>query len=129
MIPCVSYDGDAFSFLLRVTEEPTRFCTAYNLVLYFALFIFLVALVETGADVATVNALERVDNSCLVSANQLGQLKVWDLRCGLEKPQQRLLRCVYFKIPITSSDGGVRKRGIFDALNANPFNLIFSTFP
>uniref|UniRef100_A0A183AMX6 WD_REPEATS_REGION domain-containing protein n=1 Tax=Echinostoma caproni TaxID=27848 RepID=A0A183AMX6_9TREM len=49
-------------------------------------------LVETGADVASVNALERVDNSCLVSANQLGQLKVWDLRCGLQKPQQRLLR-------------------------------------
>ncbi|TPP58052.1 Nuclear pore complex protein Nup43, partial [Fasciola gigantica] len=53
------------------------------------------ALVETGADVASVNALERVDNSCLVSANQLGQLKVWDLRCGLQKPQQRLLRYVY----------------------------------
>ncbi|KAF7246566.1 Nuclear pore complex protein Nup43 [Paragonimus skrjabini miyazakii] len=50
------------------------------------------AVIEAGADIASVNALERVDLSLLTSVNQLGQLKVWDLRCGLDKPQQRLLR-------------------------------------
>ncbi|OON15749.1 hypothetical protein X801_08444, partial [Opisthorchis viverrini] len=48
---------------------------------------------QTGADIASVNALERVDASSLAGVNQLGQLKVWDLRCGLDKPQQRLIRC------------------------------------
>ncbi|KAG5442658.1 Nucleoporin Nup43 [Clonorchis sinensis] len=47
---------------------------------------------QTGADIASVNALERVDASSLAGVNQLGQLKVWDLRCGLDKPQQRLIR-------------------------------------
>ncbi|CAL8073127.1 unnamed protein product [Calicophoron daubneyi] len=50
------------------------------------------AVIQTGTDITTVNALEHVDNSTLASVNQLGQLKVWDLRCGLGKPQQRLLR-------------------------------------
>ncbi|CAH8511345.1 unnamed protein product [Dicrocoelium dendriticum] len=50
------------------------------------------AIVQTGADITSVNALERVDASTLASVNQLGQLKVWDLRCGLAQPQQRILR-------------------------------------
>ncbi|CAH8586420.1 unnamed protein product [Schistosoma turkestanicum] len=50
------------------------------------------AILTSGADITTVNALERVDNSTLASVNQLGQLKLWDLRTGLHKPQRRLLR-------------------------------------
>ncbi|VDN97566.1 unnamed protein product [Rodentolepis nana] len=33
-----------------------------------------------GHDLSTINALEPLDPSCLVSANQLGQLNIWDLR-------------------------------------------------
>ncbi|RTG89798.1 nuclear pore complex protein Nup43 [Schistosoma bovis] len=50
------------------------------------------AILTSGADISTINALERVDNSTLASVNQLGQLKLWDLRTGLNKPQRRLLR-------------------------------------
>ncbi|KAK4474945.1 hypothetical protein MN116_002050 [Schistosoma mekongi] len=50
------------------------------------------AILTLGADISTVNALECVDNSTLASVNQLGQLKLWDLRTGLNKPQRRLLR-------------------------------------
>lgn len=64
----------------------------------FCLFSFkkinyeLDAMLTSGADISTINALERVDNSTLASVNQLGQLKLWDLRTGLNKPQRRLLR-------------------------------------
>lgn len=33
-----------------------------------------------GFDLATINAIEVIDTSCIASANQLGQLNIWDLR-------------------------------------------------
>ncbi|CAH8645818.1 unnamed protein product [Heterobilharzia americana] len=47
------------------------------------------AVITSGGDICTVNALERVDNSTLASVNQLGQLKLWDLRIGFIKSQRQ----------------------------------------
>lgn len=33
-----------------------------------------------GYDLSGINAIDSLDASCLVSANQLGQLNIWDLR-------------------------------------------------
>lgn len=33
-----------------------------------------------GYDLATINAIESIDASCVATANQLGQLNIWDLR-------------------------------------------------
>ncbi|CAH8872809.1 unnamed protein product [Trichobilharzia szidati] len=45
-----------------------------------------------GSNSCTVNALQHVDNSTLATVDQLGQLALWDLRTGSEKPQRRYIR-------------------------------------
>ncbi|KAL5967200.1 Nucleoporin Nup43 [Taenia solium] len=46
-----------------------------------------------GFDLSTINAIESIDASCIASANQLGQLNVWDLRSPntSDLPQKRIV--------------------------------------
>ncbi|CDS39445.1 Nucleoporin Nup43 [Echinococcus multilocularis] len=46
-----------------------------------------------GFDLSTINAIESIDASCIASANQLGQLNVWDLRSPntSDLPQKRII--------------------------------------
>ncbi|VDD76619.1 unnamed protein product [Mesocestoides corti] len=37
-------------------------------------------LTASGSDLSTINAIESIDASCIATANQIGQLNVWDLR-------------------------------------------------
>ncbi|VDL89652.1 unnamed protein product [Schistocephalus solidus] len=46
-----------------------------------------------GFDVATINAIEVIDDECIATANQVGQLNLWDLRSPLRDnlPQRRII--------------------------------------
>ncbi|VDM30354.1 unnamed protein product [Hydatigera taeniaeformis] len=46
-----------------------------------------------GFDLSTINAIESIDPSCIATANQLGQLNVWDLRSPntSDLPQKRIV--------------------------------------
>ncbi|VDK32718.1 unnamed protein product [Taenia asiatica] len=59
-----------------------------------------------GFDLSTINAIESIDASCIASANQLGQLNVWDLRSPntSDLPQKQI---VPLSIKLTLSVGTV----------------------
>ncbi|KAL3320533.1 Nucleoporin Nup43 [Cichlidogyrus casuarinus] len=46
-----------------------------------------------GMDWCAVTTLERIDSNCIATANQVGQLKLWDMRRnGFLMPESRMLR-------------------------------------